>query len=97
MDLGALTMADFEPLVGDAFMLEGVTADPLACTLQSVTPAGERPGGRAPFGLIFLGPPQPILPQATYRLVHGGLGALEIFVVPLGQDDGGTTYQAIFA
>jgi hypothetical protein len=97
MDLGDLTLADFEPLVGDTFMLEGATEVPLAFTLRSATPAGEQPGGRAPFGLIFGGPPQPLLAQAIYRLTHAELGALEIFVVPLGQDEAGTTYQAIFA
>ena len=97
MDLGALTLADFAPHVGDTFMLAGATDQPLACTLQSAAPAGEQPGGRAPFGLIFLGPPQPLLAQAIYRLTHAQLGALEIFLVPLGQDQAGTTYQAIFA
>ena len=97
MDLGDLTLADFEPLVGDTFVLEGGPDEPLPCTLQSATPAGEQPGGRQPFGLVFLGPPQPLLPQAIYRLTHAELGALEIFVVPLGQDQSGTTYQAIFA
>lgn len=97
MDLSKLTLATFEPLVGDAFMLEGATDDPLPCTLQSATPAGEQPSGRQPFGLIFIGPAQPILPQAIYRLTHAQLGALEIFIVPLGRDETGTTYQAVFA
>jgi len=97
MDLEDLTLATFEPLVGDTFMLEGATDEPLACTLQSATPAGEQPGGREPFGLIFIGPPQPLLPQAIYRLTHPELGALEIFIVPLAQKETGTTYEAIFA
>lgn len=97
MDVGDLTLAHFEPLVGDTFRLEGATDEPLAFTLRSATPAGEWPGGRQPFELIFVGPPRPILPQATYRLTHARLGAREIFIVPLGQDETGTTYQAVFS
>ena len=97
MDLADLTLAHFEPLVGDTFTLDRAADEPLAWTLASATPAGEWPGGRQPFELIFAGPPRPILPQAIYRLTHARLGALEIFVVPLGQDETGTTYQAVFS
>jgi hypothetical protein len=36
------------------------------------------------------------LPQATYRLEHATLGAMDVFLVPIGQDREGVRYEAIF-
>ncbi len=96
MDLEDLTLAMFEPLVGETFALDAGAGEPLELVLAAAAPAGEQPGGRAPFSLLFHGPPQPLLPQAIYRLEHTALGALEIFIVPLGQDAQVTRYEAIF-
>ena len=95
MDLAALTLATFEPLVGDGF---SVDADPVALefVLESASAAGEWPGGRDPFSLIFVGPGEPMLPQAIYALRHADLGVLEIFIVPIARNADGVRYQAIF-
>ena len=53
-------------------------------------------GGREPFALLFVGPPEPILPQRIYVFQHPGLGQFEIFIVPIGVDGEGTRYEAIF-
>lgn len=51
---------------------------------------------RAPFSLFFLGPVEPILPQGTYDL-RGEDGSFEfLFIVPIGRDDEGTEYEAVF-
>lgn len=47
---------------------------------------------RAPFSLRFRGPDSPTLPQRIYRLEHAELGALELFLVPIGPG----CYEAIF-
>jgi hypothetical protein len=52
---------------------------------------------RTPFSLVFKGPVDPVLGQQMYPLVHAELGELEIFIVPIGQDDSGTRYEAVFA
>ena len=49
---------------------------------------------RQPFSLTFRGPGY--LPQKIYRLEHAKLGALEMFLVPLGPDDKGMRFEAIF-
>jgi hypothetical protein len=51
---------------------------------------------REPFSLVFAGPAAPVLPQSIYRLENDDLGALEIFLVPIGRDAGGTRYEAAF-
>lgn len=97
MDLGDLTLSTFEPLVGDRF---GVDAAPTGTkfVLESATAAaGESPGRRAPFSLTFLGPGEPLLPQAIYALRHADLGVLEIFLVPIARGAEGVRYEAIFS
>ena len=95
MNLADVTLATFEPLVGDRFSVD-VAPVALEFVLESATAAGEWPGGRDPFGLIFVGPREPLLPQATYALRHADLGVLKIFVVPIARNDDGVRYQAVF-
>ena len=88
-------LADFRTAIHTPFSLEGSHV----LRLVEAQATGERAPGmeRAPFRLAFLGPADPVLPQRTYRLEHGALGALDIFLVPIASDAGGTTYEAIFA
>jgi len=97
MRLEDLTLAMFEPLVGDTFAVDIGTGPPLDLVLTAATPAGDQPGGRAPFSLVFDGPSQPLLAQAIYPLEHAELGTLEIFIVPLGRAAEATRYEAVFA
>ena len=53
--------------------------------------------GEDAFGLRFRGPAEPLLEQATYRLEREDGDALEIFIVPIGRDEAGVVYEAIFA
>jgi hypothetical protein len=94
MDLADLTLAHFEPLVGDEFRI--AEPQPVELELAEARSAGDWPGGREPFRLLFRGPRDPLLPQSIYRLEHAGLGALEIFVVPVARDAERTSYEAIF-
>jgi hypothetical protein len=98
MDLADLTLATFEPLVGDAFAvdIEAAGVEAIEFVLESATAAGEWPGGRQPFRLLFRGPPEPQLPQKIYPLRHSGLDVLEIFIVPIRRDADGVAYEAIF-
>jgi hypothetical protein len=52
---------------------------------------------REPFSLIFRGPMDSPLPQRMYDLHCLSLGTLErLFLVPIGADDTGRTYEAVF-
>jgi hypothetical protein len=67
--------------------------------LARVTGPGQTSGGEArqAFSLLFLGPLSPqYLVQHTYRLEHEQMGTLEIFLVPLGPENGRMRYEAIF-
>lgn len=69
---------------------------PLALMLYEVDPLDPRHPDARHFSLMFRGPAQPLLPQATWTLEHAELGALAIFLAPVGRDAQGVQYQAIF-
>lgn len=48
------------------------------------------------FSLFFLGPPEAPVWQGLYQLTHDQLGQLEIFLVPIGRDQTGVQYEAVF-
>ena len=48
------------------------------------------------YSLIFRGPSDEPLRQRAYKMKHHALGDLEIFLVPVGKDDGGRYYEAVF-
>jgi hypothetical protein len=52
-----------------------------------------REGGS--FRLEFLGPGEPVLPQATYSFSDGETEH-DIFIVPVAREGGGVRYEAVF-
>lgn len=58
--------------------------------------AQQKRGGGEHFSLIFRGPGDAFLPQSTYRMEHDEMGAFDLFIVPVGKDNQGFQYQAIF-
>lgn len=68
-------------------------------TLVDVRPLPPQPFPgmrREPFALTFRSQSPLILPQRLYHMRNPAMGALEIFLVPLGRDAAGTLYQATF-
>src|SRR5436309_3177 len=85
---------------GESFRLLCDDGSTLDLELVSFTPGPVPPGdagGRAPFSLVFRGPLEPVLPQRIYRFEHDELGSFELFIVPLGPDESGMRYEAVFA
>ena len=103
MGLGELTSADFLPYLNQAFLIRRQGGEPLKAELIEVTqlgsePAGEAPSaGRRPFSIVFRGPREPIYPQQVYEVQHGKIGSLSMFLVPIGPDQEGMRYEAVFA
>jgi hypothetical protein len=48
------------------------------------------------FSLVFRGPRDRLLQQGMYELQHRHLGALALFLVPVGRDHEGLYYEAVF-
>jgi hypothetical protein len=104
-----LTHEDFDPLVGKAFGVDVGNSTTLELKLMKVkklppvvrrTLAGEElpmPAKRAPFSLYFRSEGEMGLRQATVPLLPPDGGpAIPIFIVPLGVENGGVVYEAIF-
>jgi hypothetical protein len=97
-DFGATT---FSGRVGEPFRLPYDDGSTLDLELVSVTPGIAPPNAacrrREPFSIVFRGPLEPFLPQQIYRFEHDELGSFELFIVPIGPDDGGhMQYEAVF-
>lgn len=94
---GKLFFEDFKDRVGNTFTVTYPDFPPIALLLEEAAPLPNyRPNHRPPFSLIFLGPNDPMLLQATHRLAHDEMGDLDIFLVPIGKDERGYSYQAVF-
>jgi hypothetical protein len=99
VDLAGITVDDFAPLLGSSFMIVDAGDAEISLSLTEAQPGRPDPDptARQPFALVFLGPTQPILEQAIHALSHETLGRLEIFIVPIGADETGVRYEAVFS
>ena len=52
--------------------------------------------GMERFSIFFLGSPEFLLPQATYRLIHPEIGELDVFLVAIGKEADGYRYEAVY-
>ena len=97
--LDTFTMDTFQPRVGDPFRVVVDDQWELRTTLAEVHPWGDKSAEgrkRAPFSLVFVGPAESQLPQRIYRIEHDEMEAFEVFLVPLGPDERGMQYEAVF-
>jgi hypothetical protein len=96
LDLASLTHSDFADCTDQEFIIHyGDTS--VATRLLNVAPWGDPNGQRQPFTLTFRGPNEPVLPQQIFAVESQRLGAMEIFLVPVGPDRVGMQYEAVFA
>jgi hypothetical protein len=100
LELDKLTHLDFSPYLHQTFRMIVGAAEPVELELIEVIVLGRQtapPGAlRRPFSLTFRGPKDLRVPQRIYRLEHEQMGAMELFLVPLGPDAEGMRYEAIF-
>jgi hypothetical protein len=96
-----LTQTDFASCVSDRFLVRADAGPAIelelieATRLECRAPPGQ-PLRREPFSLVFRGPVSPWLLQAIYPVEHARLGQLELFLVPIGPDQHGMRYEAVF-
>jgi len=94
-----LVFEDFAGRVGEVFVVgePNFPAIPLTLAEAELLPARMGPEGmRPPFSLVFLAKDPRVLPQRLYRLEHEEMGDVTIFLVPVGKDAEGVSYQAVF-
>jgi len=91
----ALTHENFSKTLNTIFrvQLDGSPAVELELTKVSellLSPQQER------FSIVFQGPMEPFLGQGIQRLEHEELKSIDLFLVPVGRDESGTSYEAVF-
>ena len=93
-----LTRTAFAPHQNTTFRLSQQTDEVPSLDLELVEVADKTPEGFAgeQFSLIFKGPLDVPLYQQTYVLEHEAMGAVALFLVPVGQQDDGMLYEAFF-
>ena len=88
------TVGTFSGHLGDSFRVH--PEDSSTLDLELVSSTGLNEGSERPFSIVFRGPGDALLPQRIYRMEHAEIGAFEIFLVPIGPDEEGLRYEAIF-
>lgn len=100
--LDELTHSLFAPRIGAKF--DARISSTASVTLELIEvallpPQPNRPASlpqRAPFSLVFRAPRGTQAPQQIFELRHPDLGAFAIFMVPIGPDETGPRYEAVF-
>jgi len=101
LQLDRLTVADFSSHIGSAFRMHTGPGQSVEVELIEATSfvhaPDAAPKGR-PFNLLFRGPHPACdrLSQQIYVFEHPAVGTMEIFVVPLGPDEKGMRFEAVF-
>lgn len=92
-----LTIDVFSDKVGQVWTLDEPEAPPIEVTLIEVQPLKNYAKlKREPFSLLFTTTGNFVLPQRIYAMKHATLGAMSLFLVPVGREGDVTTYQSIF-
>ena len=98
--LDQLTCHSFSALINSTFRITNGAAEILEARLLKATPlAGHSKGaanGREAFLLWFHVPGAEGWRQKIYALDHGALGRLDVFLVPIKQENGGLVFEAVF-
>jgi len=97
--LDPLKSSDFTPFLHQPFCIHLDGIEPIQLEMVSVIESdqGANPGVRRSFSIHFLGPASSqYLIQHIYRLEHDQMGVLDLFLVPLGPQEGRMRYEAIF-
>lgn len=98
--LDKLTHRDFERHLNTTFAVHYSDTDSFDALLIEVKTLGQKPedsNQRWAYSLLFHIPEkESYLVQRIYRLSHPDMGDIDLFLVPLGPDETGMLYEAIF-
>lgn len=93
--LDTLVYADFSPHLNTKFRMH---LPPDGILEIELVQAQEYPSAphQERFSLTFLAPPEAPVAQGIYQLEHEQLGTGALFLVPVGRDEQGLSYEAVF-
>ncbi len=99
--LDKLTHDVFSEHVGSSFRVSLEDGGSVNLDLVEATRLGSQSDSgataeRDPFSIVFRAPADAVLPQQIYEFDHGSIGSFAIFLVPIGADETGTLFEAVF-
>lgn len=101
--LESFTVETFTRHLGERFRVDAGQSEPLEIELIQVTSLGRESaenadgrGSRSSFSILFRGPGGIPLPQRIYQIEHDEMGTFVLFLVPVGPDQAGQRYEAVF-
>ncbi len=89
----------FDNINNKNFQIEFEDNLPIKCELievKGINSSTLKKGQSEPFSLVFQSKEQRVFEQNTYKLTHSELNDLALFLVPIGSDDIGVRYEAVF-
>ena len=93
--LSQLRYATFAQQRNSVFQVSSSAAPALPLELVHAELHLSGPGAES-FSLLFAGPREPVLVQATYSLEHAVIKRFALFIVPVKQNAQSVYYKAIF-
>jgi hypothetical protein len=90
-----LSAPQFAAQLDTAFQVVFEDVAPLTLQLCEVAEVDSGPA-QEQFSLLFRGPGDRVLSQGLCRMQHQRLGELALFLVPIGPDEQGMQYEAVF-
>lgn len=101
-DLAGLTLAAAHAMVGEDFIRDNESGPDVVLQLTkaeagSLDPSAQPVASGRPFSILFKGPGDPQLTQGMHDLEHPAHPLIGIFLVPVGQDEDGLIYEAVFS
>jgi hypothetical protein len=93
--LDQLTFDTFAQKLNTQFQVENRAAAIVTMELVEASELPASPRYEA-FSIVFCGPAEAFLAQGTYRFQHNNIGAFDLFIVPIRQDQHGFYYEVVF-
>jgi len=90
-----LTKSAFAENLNTKFWLRDPAGERVAIDLVELNDSRSSPQNEA-FSLLFRGDSRQVYPQRLYSVEHDTMGAFDLFLVPVGRDEKGTFYEAVF-
>ena len=99
MDIALLTLDDFDTLINNVFSIRISDEVQLDAELVEVTKLNNySPLERNPFSIVFrTDQKNEYYQQGIFTIVHPEKGDLQLFLSPLGFDNVGMKYEAVFS
>jgi Domain of unknown function (DUF6916) len=90
-----LKLNSFSDYLGTKFL--AYRGDDKGVELELIQAEDKRSNARQErFALLFRGPLDMVIEQGTYSMEHDKLGSFDLFIVPIGVNESGREYEAVF-